>query len=213
MFILEPVRYFSEVIANSSGRLVFCRGMLPVGACAAVTGLGSATLLNKTVCGVPMAGSITLAAMEAAVAVLYFGLIVGIFALVDAVGVAFRASTVRSGWHLAGCLGLTYWAWFPFGVAMTVHIMMQEPAVGRPRYSELGALEALSIVERIAHEAIPYVSSIEMVDGYFSLWVVALQCCALRAVSRVGVGAAVGLGIALGVIFVVIPWAMARMGA
>lgn len=61
-----------------------------------------------------------------------------------------------------------------------------------------------------SEQGTPFMLTFRLFGAYFGLWFTALQACALRVVSGVSVRGAFAAGGVLGLVFVVVPWAVQR---
>ena len=101
--------------------------------------------------------------------------------------------------------GVAYWSQVPWSLLQLVVLW----GLGAPDLS--GASSVESIEWRVAQfDGSPAVTTLRLVGAYFGLWLVALHCCVLRAVSGASMRSAWIVGVVLGAVFVVVPWALQR---
>ena len=118
-------------------------------------------------------------------------------------------SSARNGRRLVECSALAYWTQVPvaaFGVGFWALMESGEPVL--PANAGFGW--AMMEVGQAAVFSQPAVLLFEDLATCCSLWVVALQAAALRAVSKFSVGGAAAAGCLLGLLFVALPWAFPR---
>ena len=105
--------------------------------------------------------------------------------------------------RLVECCGVAYWSQVPWSLLYLIIVWgMDAPG------SDMSLAAASRYVEWLENS--PLILTTRLVSAYFGLWLVALQCCILRAVSGVTVRGAWVAGTVLGAVFVVIPWATQR---
>lgn len=208
--VFEPVRFFSERAKEQPawGAVVASISLIAIGRAgiAIVMGLrGQAALRPPAGVEIPAWAtevSIGAAAMGTVVGfLLWYGVmlavILGVNALRDGGGGRARKLIECTGLALSVCVpwvflhALSVWLWFhprPFTSlnesSMTLY------------WSEIGSL--------------PLISTVQLVDAMFLLYVVALQSVALHVVGGLSVKAASIVGTGLGLVFVVVPWAIQR---
>ena len=121
-------------------------------------------------------------------------------------------SSARNGRRLVECSALAYWTQVPlaaFGVGFWALMESGEPPV-LPANAGFWTVMAASSQAVAAQQSLPAVLLFEDLATCYSLWVVALQAAALRAVSKFSVGGAAAAGCLLGLLFVALPWAFPR---
>ena len=107
---------------------------------------------------------------------------------------------------------LAYWVQVLWGsVALVAFLVFYSPApLDLPMERGRLAVEE-AMAEYLAAEArTPFILTFRLVGVYVGLWFTALQACALRVVSGVSVAGASATGVVLGLVFVVLPWAVQR---
>lgn len=132
-------------------------------------------------------------------------------------------STARNGRRLVECSALAYWTQVPLvalGVGFWAMMESSPEPVLPPANAGTGAL--LEAIEAGAADQeaqawrradtrelrVPAQILFENIAACYSIWVVALQAAALRAVSQFSIAGASAAGLLLGTLFVVLPWAL-----
>ena len=172
------------------------------------------------------------AVMERAVAgsgidVIPFGVMVGVAVLSVLVGMAVSfwlsvGGVIAIDVMFAGGSGqarrlvefsaLAYWVHVPWGVVgIVVALMFYSPApLDLPLGGDQLEVEQAMSVYQAADQGTAFMLTTRLIGAYVGLWFVALQACALRVVSGISVAGASAAGVVLGLVFVVLPWAVQR---
>lgn len=118
-------------------------------------------------------------------------------------------SSQTDGWRLLEFSALAMWTQVPIAViAMGFWAMTDVEPLGLP--SGAGFLAVAEALANTGSQPTPVEQTFLLLIAYWSLWCVALQAAALRVVCRFTVGAAAAAGCVLGLLFVVLPWALQR---
>lgn len=119
-------------------------------------------------------------------------------------------SSARNGRYLAKCSAMAYWTQVPIAAA-GIWFWAVIAESGAPVLTASAGI--VTIAEELfnaadTHTTTPEADLFHLIASYWSLWVVALQAAALRAVSKFSVGGAWAAGLFLGISFVALPWSM-----
>ena len=137
-----------------------------------------------------------------------------VFALTTLVLVGSDALFSQSGRarRLVEFAGLAYVTQLPWGIgALAVSLWVWDPEPFRVSPG-VSAVELPDLLRRHQESmaAAPVQSTLRVIGAYFTVWLVALQCAALRVVSGVSGSTAWGVGLVLVLLLVVMPYAWSR---
>lgn len=214
MIFTSPVRFFREALSRPPA---WGRAFAPVGlvvvlvtASSVVTaGRGHAVLeraYGTDVIPFPALASVGVLTALVAIAA-SFWLSAGALLVIDLL----FAGSGRAR-RLIEFSALAYWVQVLWGsVALVAFLVFYSPApLDLPMERGRLAVEE-AMAEYLAAEArTPFILTFRLVGVYVGLWFTALQACALRVVSGVSVAGASATGVVLGLVFVVLPWAVQR---
>ena len=96
------------------------------------------------------------------------------------------------------------------GVVLVATLFYPERA-NLPPTSSPAELQQLIAAYQANIEQTPFMLTFRLVGAFFGLWFVALQACALRVVSGFSLGGTWVVGSLLGLVFVLLPWAIQRV--
>lgn len=115
----------------------------------------------------------------------------------------------KNGLRLIEFSALAYWTQVPaLAVSIVFWLVVDVIQPVKPATPDIPALiDALTNASRMASDS-TIVSTFQVALSYWYLWVVALQATALRVVSNFSIGGAWAAGVAVGSLFVVLPWAL-----
>ena len=195
---VSPIQFYQERVAGPP------RWASPV---AALVCYGALTAMASLVSAARALGEFRTDA-GAVVSVLAIGAFAFLFVLQAGVVVCIERlfSSARNGRRLVECSALAFWTQVPLAAFSVGFWGLMEP--GEPVLPANAGL--MAIAEELAAApllSLPAVLLFEDLATYYSLWVVALQAAALRAVSKFSVGGAAAAGCLLGLLFVALPWA------
>ena len=216
MILWAPVRFFAQRLAAppawlSAGLPVAVYAALSV-VCTLITFTRVQTTLRtgllqagNEVPEVPFGLGVALAVFSVVLGLaIVFWIAVGVLAVVD---VMFVGS--GRGHRLIELSALSYWSQVPWAVASCFLLFFAfhlepPPVSGSSNLPELLA-RYQEDVERQA-----FMRTYRLIGAFFGLWLVGLQACALRVVTGLRIGAAWSVGLTLGVVLVLLPWAIQR---
>lgn len=149
------------------------------------------------------------------------GVLVAIMASLFGIAVTFWLPTITvivvgvirgsEGRRLLECSAIACWSQLPWGLASLVWVAtlfeLEPVNMAGVTASELGTVMQ-AYQENM--QRTPTMLTFNLVGSFSGLWLVVLQCCALRVVSRLPVGGAWTVGVITGGLFVVAPWAIQR---
>lgn len=212
---VSPIHYFHARIER---RPAWVFAFAPVIAVAALQSLGAVTVFQRSQAA--MAGIVArfeITTLPAAVGVgmavfsVLFGAVVVFWMSAGALVVLdllFSQSGRAS--RLVEFSALAYWTQVPWAVSATVLIvgLVELEPVTLPASVQTAEVPRMLADQQVAHAATPLQRAMGLVGMYFQIWLAALQACALRVVSGFTVGGAWTAGIALALLFGVVPWAI-----
>lgn len=198
---VSPIRYYQERVAGPAQW---------VSPAAAVACYGALVALAQFVALARMVGEwrtdvgVLLSTITAVFVVFFFALQAGTVIFLE-----WLFSSARSGWRLLECSALAYWTQVPFAAISIGFWTVMEP--GPPVLpARAGIGVTMEVLDGVTEQLPAAVHVLQDLAAYYSLWVVALQAAALRAVSEFTVGGAATAGCLLGLVFVVLPWLFQR---
>lgn len=108
---------------------------------------------------------------------------------------------------------LAYWSQVPWAIVgvFAVALFFHPDPVDLPSSASMLELQQFMGVYQADLQQTPFMLTFRLIGAFFGLWFVALQACALRVVSGFSVGGAWAAGMFLGLVFVVLPWAIQRI--
>lgn len=205
--LITPVRYFRTAECGHA------RAAVPLVAAGALGAAMGGAHISKITCGVPAHVLAVIGVMDF-VFVLFVACVV--FALFCVVAVV-AGDEEQSRGRLLKFLSLSYWISLPPGVVTLVVFYLYSTIDDRAGFECIpygGGMEwFIEVVEAMNDpRLLQYRNAIDAMFGYLGLLVVGWQCCALHVVSRCSIRVSVASGVVVGALFVVLPWALGRLG-
>ena len=90
-----------------------------------------------------------------------------------------QAECVGRWWRLVECVARSYWVLVPWSALTVGFTAAYDVPSEMFLYSDIGGLTGLlGVASRMSSAQWPYMSTLDIINGYFALWAIGLQCCA-----------------------------------